>query len=110
MMAGHSNQIPKPGSFITLQLNRSNVIVTRRSDGTVGAYLNVCRHRGSRLVAQESGERSRRSAESRVGKEGVSTCRSRWSTDHYKKKKKHRTGTHQKRKTIDKPPEKTTRE
>src|SRR3546814_10460675 len=36
MMAAHSNQIPKPGSFITLQLNRSNVIVTRRSDGTVG--------------------------------------------------------------------------
>src|SRR3546814_10586904 len=59
MMAAHSTQIPKPGSFITLQLNRSNVIVTRRSDGTVGAYLNVCRHRGSRLVAQESGERSR---------------------------------------------------
>src|SRR3546814_14284414 len=26
-----------------------------------------------------------RSEERRVGKEGVSTCRSRWSTDHYKK-------------------------
>src|SRR3546814_17242282 len=29
-----------------------------------------------------------RSEESRVGKECVSTCRSRWSTDQYKKKKK----------------------
>src|SRR3546814_15134396 len=28
----------------------------------------------------------RRSEERRVGKECVSTCRSRWSTDHYKKK------------------------
>src|SRR3546814_20676640 len=28
-----------------------------------------------------------RSAERRVGKEGASTCRSRWSTDHSKKKK-----------------------
>src|SRR3546814_14669665 len=27
-----------------------------------------------------------RSEERRVGKEGVRTCRSRWSTDHYKKK------------------------
>src|SRR3546814_16278077 len=26
-----------------------------------------------------------RSEERRVGKEGVSTCRSRWSTEHYKK-------------------------
>src|SRR3546814_12144738 len=30
----------------------------------------------------------RRSEERRVGKECVSTCRSRWSPDHYKKKKK----------------------
>src|SRR6056297_3762567 len=29
-----------------------------------------------------------RSEERRVGKECVSTCRSRWSPDHYKKKKK----------------------
>src|SRR3546814_20707934 len=28
-----------------------------------------------------------RSEERRVGKEGVSTCRTRWSPDHYKKKK-----------------------
>src|SRR3546814_13840653 len=30
----------------------------------------------------------RRSEERRVGKECVSTCRSRWSPDHYKKKNK----------------------
>src|SRR3546814_12851492 len=32
-----------------------------------------------------------RSEERRVGKECVSTCRSRWSPDHYKKQKKKRT-------------------
>src|SRR3546814_15315542 len=32
-------------------------------------------------------KRSRRSEERRVGKECVSTCRSRWSPDHQKKKK-----------------------
>src|SRR3546814_19885940 len=33
--------------------------------------------------------RSIRSEERRVGKECVSTCRSRWSPDHYKKKKRY---------------------
>src|SRR3546814_16929694 len=32
---------------------------------------------------------SLRSEERRVGKECVSTCRSRWSASHYKKKKRH---------------------
>src|SRR3546814_16915373 len=32
-----------------------------------------------------------RSEERRVGKACVSTCRSRWSPDHYKKKEKHQT-------------------
>src|SRR3546814_11918367 len=33
-----------------------------------------------------TGDRIERSEERRVGKEGVSTCRSRWSADHLKKK------------------------
>src|SRR3546814_16418541 len=36
-----------------------------------------------------SGDTVSRSAERRVGKECVSTCRSRWSRDHEKNKKKH---------------------
>src|SRR3546814_18139528 len=35
-----------------------------------------------------------RSEERRVGKECVSTCRSRWSTYHYKKKQRRSTATH----------------
>lgn len=59
MMAAHSAQIAKPGSFITLQLNSSNVLLTRKQDGTVGAFLNICRHRGTQLVGAACGERSR---------------------------------------------------
>lgn len=59
MMAAHGSQIAAPGAFITLQLNGSNVIVTRKQDGSVGAFLNVCRHRGSRLVSQACGVRNR---------------------------------------------------
>jgi nitrite reductase/ring-hydroxylating ferredoxin subunit len=57
MMAAHSHQLPEPGSFLTLQLNRSNVLVTRDENGQLGAFLNVCRHRGSRVVAAECGKR-----------------------------------------------------
>lgn len=59
MMAAHSSQIAEPGAFITCQLNGSEALITRKSDGTVGAFLNVCRHRGSRLVSAEHGSRGR---------------------------------------------------
>ncbi|MGQ0619474.1 MAG: aromatic ring-hydroxylating oxygenase subunit alpha [Panacagrimonas sp.] len=59
MMAAHSHQLAEPGSFLTLNLNRSNVLLTRQENGEVGAFLNVCRHRGSRVVAAECGKRAR---------------------------------------------------
>src|SRR3546814_19107660 len=45
--------------------------------------------RARRADAADPG-RGERSEERRVGKEGVSTCRSRWSQYHAKKKKKNR--------------------
>lgn len=57
MMAAHSHQLPEPGTFITLQLNTSNVLVTRQENGEIAAFLNVCRHRGSRLVSSDCGKR-----------------------------------------------------
>jgi phenylpropionate dioxygenase-like ring-hydroxylating dioxygenase large terminal subunit len=57
MMAAHSSQVAEPGSFITLPLNGSEILLTRKQDGSAGAFLNVCRHRGSRLVTAESGNR-----------------------------------------------------
>src|SRR3546814_16021057 len=49
------------------------------------------RHRDARLGQQPFGEfhRTQRSEERRVGKECVSTCRSRWSPNHKKKKYKY---------------------
>src|SRR3546814_2029924 len=43
---------------------------------------------------QSTGARCRRSAERRVGKECVSTCRSWWSSSHYKTKDKMETHTY----------------
>src|SRR3546814_14491122 len=44
---------------------------------------------GKALPTSADGNRAGRSEERRVGKECVSTCRSRWSPYHYKKKYKH---------------------
>jgi phenylpropionate dioxygenase-like ring-hydroxylating dioxygenase large terminal subunit len=58
VMAAHSAQLPEPKSFITLRLNRSNVLVTRGADGAVKAFLNVCRHRGATLVPEAAGKKA----------------------------------------------------
>src|SRR3546814_18677244 len=61
----------------------------RRGAGVVGADIGAIRvERGATRVARF--QRSRRSEERRVGKECVSTCRSRWSPYHYKKKRIHK--------------------
>jgi phenylpropionate dioxygenase-like ring-hydroxylating dioxygenase large terminal subunit len=57
MMAVHGSQLPEPGDFVTLQLNRTPVIVSRQKEGRVRAFVNTCRHRGSTLVRQASGRR-----------------------------------------------------
>lgn len=58
MMALHSSQLPEPGDFVTVQLNRTEAIVSRQKDGSVKAMVNACRHRGATLVKQESGRRN----------------------------------------------------
>lgn len=59
MMALHSSQVAEPGSFMTVQLNRTNVIVTRLKDGSVKALVNACRHRGAAVCSEGSGKSSR---------------------------------------------------
>src|SRR3546814_9325756 len=53
--------------------------------GWPSCSARCCAVRGSTLMPQ-TGSFTRRSEERRVGKECVSTCRSRWSPNHYKKK------------------------
>lgn len=59
MMALHSTQLPEPGSYATVRLNRSEALVTRGKDGKVRAFLNMCRHRGATLATQPSGKQGR---------------------------------------------------
>ncbi|MFJ6929415.1 aromatic ring-hydroxylating dioxygenase subunit alpha [Streptomyces nigra] len=48
--------LPRPGAFRTVDVGRESVLVTRARDHGVRAYLNVCRHRGARLVTEDGGE------------------------------------------------------
>jgi Rieske 2Fe-2S family protein len=54
-MAGHASQIPNPGDFLVARMDRESAIVVRGADGAVRAFANVCRHRGSLICLQDSG-------------------------------------------------------
>ncbi len=55
LFAAPSAALPTPGSFVTLQSGAYPVVVVRSADGMVRACHNVCRHRGQRLCAKDSG-------------------------------------------------------
>ena len=52
---GHVSQLPDPGDFFRFDYGPESVIVARDRGGKIGAFLNVCRHRGSRVCVQQRG-------------------------------------------------------
>ena len=54
-IAAHRSELPKPHDFITKRLPRNEAIIVRLGDGSVRAFVNMCRHRGATLVPDESG-------------------------------------------------------
>ena len=55
LFAAASPSLPKAGSHITLQIGAYPIVVVRGNDGMIRAFHNVCRHRGQRLCAKDSG-------------------------------------------------------
>src|SRR5262245_14678153 len=53
---GHPGDVPEPGSFAATSVVAVPVVLVRDRDGTLRAFLNVCRHRGS-IVCEGSGRR-----------------------------------------------------
>lgn len=53
LLAGFSPDLPAPGSWFTCELPGAPIFLTRTSSGEVRAFLNMCRHRGSRLLGFE---------------------------------------------------------
>ena len=54
--ATRAAELDKPGAFRTCQVGRESVLISRARDGSVKAFLNICRHRGAKLCTEESGE------------------------------------------------------
>ena len=57
LFAGHVSQIPNVGDFFLFDFGNESVIISRDEDDTISAYLNVCRHRGSRICLESHGNK-----------------------------------------------------
>lgn len=54
-VVGHVSEVALPGEFITRDVAGTPTIVVRQGEGTVKAFVNVCRHRGARVELRQSG-------------------------------------------------------
>jgi Rieske 2Fe-2S family protein len=59
LFIGHTCEIAKAGDYLTVQIDAYPVVIVRGGDGTVRAFHNMCRHRGSRLCKSERGSGAR---------------------------------------------------
>lgn len=53
--AAHVSELPAAGTFLRCEVHGLPLLLTRDGDGTPHAFLNVCRHRGARLVEAAAG-------------------------------------------------------
>ena len=56
LIVGHASQVPNAGDFFTHSETGQPILVTRGGDGTVRAFLNVCRHRGAIIETEREGQ------------------------------------------------------
>ena len=55
ILAGHESQLPETGDFKVFSVADESAILVRSSDGSIKAFANVCRHRGSLVCLKEQG-------------------------------------------------------
>ncbi len=59
MCIGRTSEVPVPGSFRTMQIGNESLIAMRDTTGKLRVYFNLCRHRGTRLLTEPRGNRSK---------------------------------------------------
>jgi choline monooxygenase len=52
---GRRELVAKPGQFLTADVAGEPILVVRGEDGTLRAFVNVCRHRAARVCTDECG-------------------------------------------------------
>lgn len=55
LLLGHESEVPNPNDFITTYMGEDPVILCRSNEGELGAFLNLCRHRGNRICRADRG-------------------------------------------------------
>lgn len=55
LAAGRVDDLAAPGAWVRRDVAGASVLIVRRASGTIGAFHNVCRHRGTRLCDEVSG-------------------------------------------------------
>ncbi len=55
-IACHVSDISEPGRFLCFDMCGERALIMRSNDMEIRAFLNICRHRGSRLVSEVQGK------------------------------------------------------
>jgi len=58
VLVGHQSQIARPGDYFVQEVAGESLIMARDREGTIRGFYNVCRHRGTRLCEDQSGNSS----------------------------------------------------
>lgn len=58
LYVGRASEITEPFSFMTFEVGDQNVLILRDEDGSLRAFHNTCRHRGSTLCREAKGKLS----------------------------------------------------
>ena len=59
LFMAHDCELPTPGDYLAIQVGEYPIVIVRDRDGTVRAFHNTCRHRGSRICVKEHGHAAR---------------------------------------------------
>jgi hypothetical protein len=55
LCVGRESNVSEPGDFLTVQVGAENILIIRDKQGQLGAFYNVCRHRGTKLCVEATG-------------------------------------------------------
>src|SRR5262249_22313480 len=56
LCVGREEQLPQPGDYFVATIGREGVIVVRDAGGSLHAFYNVCRHRGTQICQEHQGQ------------------------------------------------------
>jgi glycine betaine catabolism A len=59
LFVGHDCEVLNPGNYLTVHIGEYPVLVVRDRDGSLHAFHNSCRHRGSRICSTARGTATR---------------------------------------------------